>query len=81
MAANTPGKLFTLVATRRDNPVHVFFTMAHPPLSRAQGADPAFQRALFRDGFADWGWHVPAMLDAMDRAPDLYCDEVKQIRV
>lgn len=80
LAANTPGKLFSLVATRRENPVHVFFTMAHPPLSRAQGADPAFQRALFRDGFAGWGWHVPAMLDAMDRAQDLYCDEVKQIR-
>ena len=46
-----------------------------PPRDRDQ------QQAILRLAFSDMGWEVPEMLDAMDRADDLYFDRVSQIHL
>ncbi len=46
-----------------------------PPRGRHQ------QQAILRLAFRDMGWEVPEMLDAMDRADDLYFDRVSQIHL
>lgn len=43
--------------------------------------DRAAQERLLRGTLADKGWEVPAMLEVMSRAPDLYFDSVSQIRM
>jgi 2-polyprenyl-6-methoxyphenol hydroxylase-like FAD-dependent oxidoreductase len=55
-------------------------------VSRAEfiGADPrgqGEQRQALRRAFGEMGWEVPAMLDAMDEADDLYFDRVSQIHL
>ena len=39
------------------------------------------QRRLLRSAFCDLGWHVPALLDAADAAPDFYFDALDQIKL
>ena len=39
------------------------------------------QRRLLRGAFGDLGWHVPALLDAADSAPDFYFDALDQIKL
>jgi len=39
------------------------------------------QRHLLRDAFSGLGWHVPAMLDAADVAPDFYFDSLSQVQM
>jgi 2-polyprenyl-6-methoxyphenol hydroxylase-like FAD-dependent oxidoreductase len=43
--------------------------------------DLAQQRHLLRDAFSGLGWHVPAMLDAADAAPDFYFDSLSQVHM
>lgn len=39
------------------------------------------EKARLRELFGDMGWEVPAMLDALDGARDLYLDTVSQVRM
>jgi 2-polyprenyl-6-methoxyphenol hydroxylase-like FAD-dependent oxidoreductase len=39
------------------------------------------QKALLRRRFGSSGWECPVILDALDRADDLYSDRVSQIRM
>ncbi|MGA8893123.1 MAG: FAD-dependent monooxygenase [Anaeromyxobacteraceae bacterium] len=39
------------------------------------------QRALLRDRFSGAGWECPKILEALERAEDLYVDRVSQIRM
>ncbi|PUA78994.1 FAD-dependent monooxygenase [Nocardioides currus] len=41
---------------------------------------PAEQRADLRERFADVGWEAPRILDALDRADDLYVDDLTQVK-
>jgi 2-polyprenyl-6-methoxyphenol hydroxylase-like FAD-dependent oxidoreductase len=43
--------------------------------------DAAGQKAMIRELFAGSGWEVPALLDGLDAADDLYLDRVSQIRI
>lgn len=43
--------------------------------------DRAAQEALLRDGLADAGWEVPAILDRMRLADRFYFDSVSQVRM
>jgi 2-polyprenyl-6-methoxyphenol hydroxylase-like FAD-dependent oxidoreductase len=81
LVANRPGQLLTIVAAGENQQLNVFFNMIHPPITRTEGDSPEFQKRLIRESFAGWGWLGPKMLDAMDRADDLYFDEIKQIRM
>jgi 2-polyprenyl-6-methoxyphenol hydroxylase-like FAD-dependent oxidoreductase len=39
------------------------------------------QKAILRKRFGNSGWECPQILDALDRAPDLYFDRISQIRM
>lgn len=43
--------------------------------------DAASQKALLRKRFGASGWECPQILDALDRANDLYFDRISQIRM
>lgn len=43
--------------------------------------DEAAQKALIRERFAGMGWEVPAFLEGLASADDLYLDRVSQIRM
>ncbi len=43
--------------------------------------DEAGKKALVREGFAGAGWEVPAFLEGLETAGDLYVDRVSQIRM
>jgi 2-polyprenyl-6-methoxyphenol hydroxylase-like FAD-dependent oxidoreductase len=43
--------------------------------------EPAAQKAVLRREFADAGWELPRILDAVDAADDLYFDVVSQVRL
>lgn len=43
--------------------------------------DPPEQKALLRRRFGSSGWECPAILDALDRATEVYFDRVSQIRM
>ncbi|MBP2334935.1 2-polyprenyl-6-methoxyphenol hydroxylase-like FAD-dependent oxidoreductase [Saccharothrix coeruleofusca] len=78
---NAPGRAAALYAVGDDDAVHAFFTFARPELPFSAFPDPAAQRGLVAEVFADAGWEVPGMLTAMRDADDLYFDAVGQIRM
>ncbi|RVV99676.1 hypothetical protein EKE94_03055 [Mesobaculum littorinae] len=43
--------------------------------------DSDAQRRLLRDAFVGMEWHVPSMLDAMDKTDDLYFDALAQTKM
>ncbi|MCB8877405.1 FAD-dependent monooxygenase [Acidisoma silvae] len=43
--------------------------------------DTAGQKRLLRKAFAGLGWHVPALLDAAEAAPDFYFDAIGQMQM
>ncbi|WP_198667084.1 FAD-dependent monooxygenase [Glycomyces dulcitolivorans] len=77
---NTPGRGAVLYAVRDSDEVQALLVFARlePPLGAFR--DPAAQRDLVRAAFAGDGWEVPAMVEAMGGADDLFFDVVSQIR-
>jgi 2-polyprenyl-6-methoxyphenol hydroxylase-like FAD-dependent oxidoreductase len=77
---NDPGRA-VMVSSGRDRAVadvgFVFAAPAQLPDRRDQDA----QKALVSAVFADAGWHVPVLLDALRAAPDLYFDTLSQIHL
>ena len=47
----------------------------------ASKSDRQRQEALLKREFADAGWQVPRLLDAMDQTPDFYFQAVQQIKM
>jgi 2-polyprenyl-6-methoxyphenol hydroxylase-like FAD-dependent oxidoreductase len=78
---NTPGKAAALYAVGDDNELHAFlnFHQPQPPLHTVRNPDA--QRKLVATVFADAGWKVPDMVDAMRDADDLFFDTAGQIRM
>ncbi|SDL79295.1 2-polyprenyl-6-methoxyphenol hydroxylase [Glycomyces sambucus] len=77
---NAPGRAAALYATGgKDDELHAFlnFHRPEPPLAR----DPDSQADLVAEAFADAGWEVPTIIEAMRGADDLFCDTVGQIRM
>ena len=62
----------------RDNRTMFLFTFAD---ADPQSGDVPAQKALLRRRFTASGWECPAILDALDRANELYFDRVSQIRM
>ncbi|MFF1374629.1 FAD-dependent monooxygenase [Streptomyces sp. NPDC058308] len=81
MMWTTPGRAAALYAVGDDDQLHVFlnFHRPEPPLDALR--DPDAQRALVAEVFADAGWEVPRMVDAMGEADDLFFDTAGQIRM
>lgn len=81
MMWNTPGRAAALYATGHDDELHAFlnFHQPRPPLTAPR--DPDAQRDLVARVFADAGWEVPALVDALRKADDLFFDTAGQIRM
>lgn len=78
---NTPGRAAALYAVGENDDVHAFLNFAHPEPPFDALRNPQAQRDLVAAVFADAGWEVPGMLDALRDAEDLFFDRVGQIRM
>ncbi|MHC1550204.1 FAD-dependent monooxygenase [Phyllobacterium sp. K27] len=74
---NVPGRMATLYAAGGQDYLHGLLAFAHDGVVRDAGE----QRRLVQRTFAGYGWHVPQMIDAMDRAEDFYFDTIQQVRM
>lgn len=75
---NTPGRAAALYAVGDDDELHAFLNF-HQPEAPIRG--PEALRDLVAKAFADAGWEVPAMVDALRDADDLFVDTAGQIRM
>jgi 2-polyprenyl-6-methoxyphenol hydroxylase-like FAD-dependent oxidoreductase len=78
---NVPGKAAALYAVQDADEVHGFLNFARPDPPFAAFRDPAAQRDLVAETFADEGWVIPRMIESMRTADDLFFDVVSQIRM
>lgn len=78
---NTPGKAAALYATGHHDELHAFlnFHQPEPPFEALRNPDA--QRDLVAAAFADAGWEVPSIVNAMRDADDLFFDMAAQIRI
>lgn len=76
---NTPGRMATII----NYGDRAFGMLAfRSPLLTYDHQDLDAQRAILHDAFgSDGAWHVPDILDAIDRADDFYFDSVSQVRM
>ena len=75
-----PGRTAGLYPVGSDGDVRAMFFFASPPVDYDR-RDVDRQQQLVADAFADVGWEVPRLLEAMRNAPDFYFDRVCQIRM
>jgi len=73
-----PGRMLGRV-TLRENKTLFLFVFAHEP--GAALPDLAAQKALLRATYGDGRWECPQILEALDRAGEVYFDRVSQIRM
>lgn len=78
---STPGRTAALYAVGKNDELHAFlnFHRPEPPFDTLQNPDS--RRDLVATAFADAGWEVPAMVNAMRDADDLFFDTAGQIRM
>lgn len=81
MVWNAPGKAAALYAVGDNDELHAFLTFhrPRPPFDALRNADA--RRDLVATVFADAGWEVPGMVNAMRDANDLFFDTAGQIRM
>ncbi|AQA10750.1 FAD-dependent monooxygenase [Streptomyces malaysiensis subsp. malaysiensis] len=81
MLWNAPGKAAALYAVGDHDELHAFlnFHRPRPPFDALRNPDA--QRDLVATVFADAGWEVPGMVNAMRDADDLFFDTAGQIRM
>ncbi|MGP3769724.1 FAD-dependent monooxygenase [Streptomyces sp. SDT5-1] len=78
---NTPGRAAALYALGETEDVHAFLNFSHPQPQHDALSEPAAQRELLFETFADAGWKVPDLLTALHAADDVFFDAVAQIRM
>ncbi|MEW1721006.1 FAD-dependent monooxygenase [Streptomyces sp. NPDC093109] len=78
---NVPGRSAVLYAVGDSDQVHGFLNVIRPEPPFAAFRDPAAQRDLVAEAFADDKWEIPRMVAAMRTADDLFFDTVSQIRL
>ena len=80
---NTPGRAAALYAVGDSDEVHAFLTFhrPEPPLDATALRNPGAQRALVAAVFGGAGWEVPAMVESLREADDLFFDTAGQIRM
>ncbi|MCQ4213803.1 FAD-dependent monooxygenase, partial [Streptomyces longispororuber] len=81
MMWNSPGRAAALYAVGGHDDVHAFLTLHRPQPPVDALRNPAAQRELVAAAFSGAGWEVPALVDAMDDATDLFFDLAGQIRM
>ncbi|ARR55166.1 hypothetical protein HY78_17815 [Rhizorhabdus wittichii DC-6] len=78
---STAGRMAGLSSIRDSSRVCALMTMALDEMPSAAERDVAVQRGRFRTLFGQDGWHVPRLLEELDRAADIYGDTVSQIHM
>ncbi|WP_067835188.1 FAD-dependent monooxygenase [Nocardia lijiangensis] len=78
---NTPGRAVALYATGHHDELHAFLNFHQPEPPFEVLRNPDAQRDLVATAFADAGWEVPSIVDAMRDADDLFFDMAGQIRM
>lgn len=78
---NDPGRLVTLYGAGDSDKLIVLMTFESPQPPLDVFHDPFAQRELVASVFADAGWEVPRLLDAMRTADDLFFDVSGQIHL
>jgi 2-polyprenyl-6-methoxyphenol hydroxylase-like FAD-dependent oxidoreductase len=79
---NTPGRAAALYATGdADDDLHAFLNFHQPEQPIHVLRDPDAQRELVAGTYADAGWEVTSIVDAMHQADDLFFDTAGQIRM
>lgn len=81
MLWNTPGKAAALYAVGDNDELHAFLNFHRPEPPFHALRNPDAQRDLVATTFADAGWEVPDMVNAMRDADDLFFDTAGQIRM
>jgi 2-polyprenyl-6-methoxyphenol hydroxylase-like FAD-dependent oxidoreductase len=72
-----PGRALMLTPQSATQ-ARALFVFAGDPLGQER-LDEAAQRELLRDTYADVGWHVPRVLEALEDATDVYVDQIATI--
>jgi 2-polyprenyl-6-methoxyphenol hydroxylase-like FAD-dependent oxidoreductase len=75
------NRVAAIYAVRGVNRLYNMFVLRRPAPSAAEMADIENYRRMMRDAFENDGWLVPAMLQQMEFADDLYCDVVSQVKM
>ncbi|MFI5734938.1 FAD-dependent monooxygenase [Kribbella sp. NPDC051587] len=78
---NAPGRMAALYAPARSDTLHGLLVTARTRPSSFELSDVRSQREMLGRRFADDGWQVPAMLEQLSTADDLYFDVVTQIHL
>jgi 2-polyprenyl-6-methoxyphenol hydroxylase-like FAD-dependent oxidoreductase len=77
---NAPGGRVAGIRPERGGTAKAMLSFTSPPLAYDR-ADVLAQQRILADAFADVGWRVPALLDAMWQAADFYFDTISQVHV
>ena len=80
VAYTAPGRQVARFAMRDDRTMFLFIC-ADAAAVPFDPHDLAHHRTYLRSHFADVGWECAAILDCLDRTPDIYFDRVSQIRM
>ena len=75
VAQGAPGRQLARFALRDDRTLFLFVAVVDP-IKLAPMPDFAGQKAMLREMFGDGSWETTAILDALDRTPELYFDRV-----
>jgi 2-polyprenyl-6-methoxyphenol hydroxylase-like FAD-dependent oxidoreductase len=75
---NDPGKEADIGSAREGTKASAGFVFASEPLDYDRH-DPEQQKRILADIYADVGWEVPRLIEAMWDAPDLYFDSISRI--
>ncbi|MFJ1647256.1 FAD-dependent monooxygenase [Streptomyces sp. NPDC088258] len=78
---NTPGRSATLYAAGDSDRLFALMAFAAPEPPSGTFRDPAAQRELVASVFADGGWEIPRMIEAMRGADDIFFDAAGQIQL
>jgi 2-polyprenyl-6-methoxyphenol hydroxylase-like FAD-dependent oxidoreductase len=76
---SVPGRA-VCIQPHSDQAARALLVYAAPPLDDER-RDPDAQKRTLRQTFAGIGWEVPRVLEALDRATDLYVDAIGTIHV
>jgi 2-polyprenyl-6-methoxyphenol hydroxylase-like FAD-dependent oxidoreductase len=78
---NVPGKMASVGVDGRDPALLQTLFVFKSPLLTYNRRDLDEQKAILRDAFAGMGWQVPALLDALPAATELYFDAIGRVKV
>jgi 2-polyprenyl-6-methoxyphenol hydroxylase-like FAD-dependent oxidoreductase len=78
---STAGRMAGLSSVQGRERVTALLTVALDRMPTEAERAPEVQRERFKALFAEDGWHVPRLLEELDRAEDPYFDSVSQIRM